>query len=317
MRSEAPSALSHDDIRKAIAEGTQQYFAGCRARVPDFVQQHFFLPGSWYTNRVALGFDLLRAPLNLFWAPLYAFISILRFALTKAGQNKIADLLAHLPAGFTTKVQKRLAEKLYSELLKLDCENSKLETCIVQALKALYCDTHSTIDPALSKRIESLVHEALLQYRVTRTASSDITNTITSTVIGAFAFYKFTPGGIGIGVVLATLFAKYFAVKDFFLGESVGEVYYYLFPPEPSLALTTYSLLAVMILLSIFASFSGMITDPVQALFGLHQKRLYKMLDHLERDFLTEQNLISTYRPKDQYIARLFDMFDVVKSHIH
>ncbi|SMF62457.1 hypothetical protein SAMN02745866_04011 [Alteromonadaceae bacterium Bs31] len=306
--------ISAVDISQAISLGTQRYFDGCRNRVPAFVKEHFLFPGSWHTNRVALGWDLLRAPLNLFWAPVYAFTSILRFFLNKAGHVKTASLLKYVPEGFTTEVQKKLAVELYSGLLKLDCEQSKLERCISEALQELYADSHGKATADISQKIQSLVHEAIQQYRITRTATSDITNTITSTLLGAFAFYKFTPGGIGIGIVLATLLAKFFAVKDFFLGETLGNIYFYFFPPEPAFSLAIYSTLTVMAVLSIFASFSGLITDPIQAAFKLHHKRLYNMLDHLERDFLHEQG-VNSYYPKDQYIARLLDVFDLVKSN--
>ncbi len=308
--------VDYNDIQQAIRRGTQNYFQGCRQRVPSFVNTHFFPPGSWHTNKVALGFDLLRAPLNLFWAPFYALTSALQFLFRRLGWSRTAKLLNCVPAGFTTRVQKHLAQQLYSDLLKLSCEHSRLERHIAKELQELYQGSHKEVNDSVNETIEHLVHEALMQYRITRTAASDITNTITSTLIGAFAFYKFTPGGIGIGILLATVLAKYLAVKDFFLGETLGSIYFYLFPPEPAFSLTVYSTLAVMAILSVFASFSGLLTDPIQALLRLHHKRLYKMLDHLERDFLREQEA-SSYRPKDQYLARLLDMFDVVKSHLY
>ena len=41
-------------------------------------------------------------------------------------------------------------------------------------------------------------------------------------MLGAFAFQKFTPGGIGLGVVLASMLAKTLAARDFILGETIG-----------------------------------------------------------------------------------------------
>lgn len=310
-------SLSADLVRDAVVDGTRRYFDDCRQRVPWFVTQHFNYPGCWHTNKVAFGFDVLRAPLNLFWSPVYTLLSLIRYGFKRFGFRRVAKVLEHVPAGFTTSVQKQLAVTLYSELLKLDCEKSRLQGYIVESLERLYSHRHGAVDDDVSARLDNLVHEALMQYRVTRTASSDITNTITSSLIGAFAFYKFTPGGIGVGIMLSALLAKYFAAKEFFLGEGLGNLYYALLPPEPNLWLTVNSMLAVMTLLSVFASFSGLIADPVQAIFRLHHKRLYKMIDHLEQDFLREEQGLSSFRPKDQYVARLLDLFDVVKSHIH
>ena len=52
-------------IEAAIQRGVDSYFAQCHARIPSFIRQHFGWPGAIATNKVAWGWDLLRAPLNL------------------------------------------------------------------------------------------------------------------------------------------------------------------------------------------------------------------------------------------------------------
>jgi hypothetical protein len=61
-----------------------------------------------------------------------------------------------------------------------------------------------------------------------------------------------------------------------------------------------------------FAAFSGVIFDPAQAAVGLHRRRLYKLLDHLQRDVTLSTQ--SSFRPKDRFVARILDMFDMIKS---
>jgi hypothetical protein len=61
-----------------------------------------------------------------------------------------------------------------------------------------------------------------------------------------------------------------------------------------------------------FAAFSGVIFDPVQAAVGLHRRRLHKLMDHLQRDVTISSQ--SSFRPKDQFVARILDMFDMIKS---
>jgi len=56
------------------------------------------------------------------------------------------------------------------------------------------------------------------------------------------------------------------------------------------------------------------IIDPVQAVTGLHQRRLVKMLDDLKHDLLNETQ--GSFRPKDQFVARLMDSFDMIKSSL-
>ncbi|WP_075187276.1 DUF6635 family protein [Teredinibacter haidensis] len=304
------------ELNSVITEATRHYFESCRARIPGFIHRHFQYPGAWHTNRVALGLDIVRAPLNLFWAPVYALISFIKYLLHRKGYLSLASLLGKVPDGATTQVQKHLAKLIYSDLLQLDCEQSSLEVHIAAALEERYNESHPSINQQkiFAQRIGPLVHQALLQYRITRTASSDITNSIASTLVGAFAFHKFTPGGIGIGLILAAIIAKATAVNEFFLGRNIGYFYYALLPPEPSLELKAWSLLAVLAVLSAFASFSGLITDPLQSVTRLHHQRLHKMINHLEKDFLEEAN--NSFRPKDQYVARILDMFDVIKPHL-
>jgi len=71
-------------------------------------------------------------------------------------------------------------------------------------------------------------------------------------------------------------------------------------------------MVAVMALLAAFSALSGVISDPVQAAVGLHRRRLHKLLNHLQRD--VTRSTQSSFRPKDQFVARILDMFDMIKS---
>lgn len=314
-----------EEIRNSLLEGVGDYFADCKTRVPDFVDKHFRYPGALHLNRVAFGWDLLRAPLNLFWAPVYALVCLLRYALGNskiAGLTAFASLLEKIPSGFTTKVQKSISNLVVSELLHDPARHhaqATLKHFLINSLRELYAKkyqrnayTDEEGAEQFYRMVEPLVRDALLQYQVTRTASADIGNTLSCAILGAFAFKKFTPGGIGIGLVVAALLAEKFATRDFILGETLGEIYYGYFPPQPSLSLLTFSLLAVMACLSVIAAFSGIVTDPVQARLGFHQRRLYKLLDALEKDVVKSTR--NSFRPKDQFVARILDAFDVLKS---
>lgn len=312
---QTPRPASQDDIEQAIARGTQRYFDDCRARVPAFIDRHFHYPGAVATNRVALGWDMLRAPANLLWAPVFGLVCVLKFLVRKSPRFAwLYNLLDRAPAGFTTRVQQHISGLILRELLNRGQSASLLEQYLVASLQEVY-ENHSdgpVNHQQFHKLIEPLVDEALIQYRVTRTASADITNSLSCTVLGAFAFQKFTPGGIGIAVMLASMLAKAIATREFILGEGLGGLYYSVFPPEPSLATTAGVMVGVMTLLAAFAALSGIIADPVQAAMGLHRRRLHKMLDHLQRDFLNKAQ--SSFRPKDQFVARILDTFDMIKS---
>jgi len=308
--------ISEAEIELALRSGIERYFADCRSRVPAFIDRHFHYPGAIATNRMALGWDMLRAPINLLWAPMYALACLVKIPTRKrAGLRWLYGMADRVPAGFTTRVQQHISSLIQADLLNSGQPTGHLlEDYLAEALEEVY-ERHSS-EPVdhqhFIKLIEPVIGDALRQYRVTRTASADITNSISCTVLGAFAFQKFTPGGIGLGVVLASMLAKTLAARDFILGETIGTWYYSVFPPEPSLATTASVMVAVMAALAAFAALSGVISDPVQAALGLHRRRLHKLLDHLERDVSLSTQ--SSFRPKDQYVARILDTFDMIRA---
>jgi hypothetical protein len=307
--------VSEVEIAQAIRSGIKRYFDDCRARIPTFIDRHFHYPGAIATNQMALGWDMLRAPINLLWAPVYALVCLLKILVPKrTGLMWLHSLANHVPAGLTTRVQQHISHLILVDLLNNGQQSSILEGYLIAALEEVY-ERH-TCKPVDHQRfstlIEPLVADALSQYRMTRTASADITNSILCTVLGAFAFQKFTPGGIGLGVVLATMLATTLAAHDFILGETLGSWYYSWFPPEPSLATMASVMVAVMGSLAAFAAFSGVIFDPAQAAVGLHRRRLNKLLDHLQRDVTISTQ--SSFRPKDLFVARILDMFDMIKT---
>ncbi len=307
---------SSTQLQAALDRAVVRYFEHCQAQIPAFVTQHFRYPGALRTNRGAFGWDILRAPLNLFWAPVYALVSMLRFLLRKSGRADWADKLAGVPAGLTTQVQEQISRLIVDELLQGEEGRQDLSYFLAEELRLLYQQETGTVldTQAFHHLVEPRLAEAVSQYQVTRTATADITNTLSCTVVGAFAFQKFTPGGIGIGLVAAGLFSNWLAARDFLLGETLGRFYYDLFPVEPGAGDIAISMLVVMGALSAFAALSGVITDPIQARLGLHQYRLRKMLSQLQQD-ITERSQ-NRFRPKDQYLARMMDLFDMVKSSL-
>jgi uncharacterized protein DUF6635 len=309
--------VSEAQVEQAIRSAVERYFDDCRARIPAFIDRHFHYPGAISTNRMALGWDMLRAPFNLLWAPVYALACVLKMLIPKSsGLRWLHRLANRVPAGLTTRVQQHISHLILVELLNNGQEKPLLERYLLEELEAVY--QRYNCEPVNHKQFKELigplVADTLSQYRVTRTASADISNSITCTVLGAFAFQKFTPGGIGLGVVLASMLAKTLAARDFILGETIGGWYYSVFPPEPSLATTAGVMLAVMAALAAFAALSGMIFDPIQAAVGLHRRRLHKLLDHLQRDITLHTQ--SSFRPKDQFVARILDTFDMIRSSL-
>jgi hypothetical protein len=62
--------------------------------------------------------------------------------------------------------------------------------------------------------------------------------------------------------------------------------------------------------LAIMSSFSGIITDPIQYKLGIHGRRLNRLIDSIEKDLRGMDN--SGLKIRDQYIVRVFDLFDLI-----
>lgn len=302
------------DVQSVIDDAVSAYFDDCRVRIDGFIKQHFRFPGAWHTNRCALGWDLLRAPFNLFWAPVYVVSVLLGWTFQQLGWDQLGNRLRRLPDGFTTSVQIGISELVQKELLRLGSmeRTEPIQASIPDAFDDL-------IEPEihneeLLQELKPVIAKALTQYGLTRTASADITNSILSTVLGAFAFQKFAPGGVAVGLLFGTWLAQQQAVDSFLLGEFLGNLYYGLFPAEPSPGMRLTGIAVTLFCLAVFASLSGLITDPIQSWIGLHKLRLNKLVNSLQSDF--EARSHNTFHPKDPYVARILEIIDAAKSQL-
>jgi hypothetical protein len=66
-----------------------------------------------------------------------------------------------------------------------------------------------------------------------------------------------------------------------------------------------------MAALAILTSFSGVVTDPIQHKLRLHQRRLFRFIDSLDRELRGKGD--SKFHIRDQYVARIFDLLDLIK----
>ncbi len=303
------SQATDEALQEAIDAGISAYFNGCRRRVPGFVHDHFALPGAWHTNRRAWGWDLIRAPLNLLWAPVYILSQVFAWLCSRLRLGPPARLLRRVPSGMQTRVQAYLMARTHSHVLQGTDGRQPLRAAIAQSI--LSRESLDDLSAGQERQLQAALMDALPQYALTRTASADISNTLLATLAGAFTLQKFTPGALAIGAALAGILAQQMAVAEFILGPWLGHWYYTLFPVKPATDLLLMSTASTMLLLAVFACFSGLISDPVQAYTGIHQRRLGRMLNSLERDLKARDT--GSYRPKDAYLARVMDLLDAAR----
>lgn len=308
-------------IANAVEAGARQYFHECRERVPKFVREAYSLKGALHTNRNALGWDMLRAPLNLFWAVPYLGIQLSSIAFNKAGIRPLGRLLGKTSPGFQTDVQKEIDWLIRTELLELPVEQAGrhsnkdrlLETILNQPiLSELMKARLEKIDHTLrNNEFEQTLIRELNSYGGARVAAADLTCSVMNISAGAIFFKKLTPGAITSGSALAASVAQQSAISNFIFGDALGSVYYSIFPVQPSLSLVFGATTGVLVAMGVISAFSGVIADPFQRLTGTHQRRLHKVINSLERNFDTTG--ASGFHPKDHYVARIFDLFDFMK----
>lgn len=309
-------------ITTAVETGARQYFQSRREQVPEFVRKAYSTKGALRISRKAFGWDLLRAPLNLFWAVPYLLIHLIALLFHKIGIYSIARLLRQVSPGIQTEVQKEIAWLVRTELFELPYEQSDrasnkdslLETILSQESLSDLMKSHLTkINKAVQfSDFERSLKSELNTYGGTRVAAADLTCSLLNISAGAIFLKKLTPGAITTGSAVATTIAHESAVSSFFLGETLGSAYYYVFPVEPSLELIFGTTTGILVVMGILSAFSGAIADPFQRLTGSHQRRLHKIINSLERNFNITNS--SGFHPKDHYMARIFDVFDFVKT---
>ncbi len=315
---EEHQALIHQAIDRAIV----QYIESRRQKVPSFVKAHFSLAGALRIHKKALGSDLYKGPLNISWSVPYTILRASAAILKKIGEFKLPRIIEKLPPGFETNVQKEVKWLIYTELLELPFEQGErrslkdalFETIVQQPEAArLLADQLAIIaqkaqHPGFRERLE----QNLMEYATSRTAAADLAGTIITLSLGAAFFKQMTPGAMATGSAVATAIAHHVAVSNFVLGPAIGSIWYSLFPVSASFGLLVATTGAIMAAMALVTTFAGIVTDPVQARLGIHQRRLYKFLDCLEKEFRGEGD--SKLALKAIYVARIFDILDVLKT---
>jgi len=81
---------AQEELTRAIVDdAVRKYIATRRERIDLFVDRHFTLAGSLELHRRAIGWDLLRAPANLFLAGPALSVKLASWAARRAGNHRL------------------------------------------------------------------------------------------------------------------------------------------------------------------------------------------------------------------------------------
>lgn len=292
----------------ALEIAIDRYCDDCLRRVDAFVAEHLRGSGARRLNRQAFGWDLLRVPLNIAWAPFWLLFQLLGQLLRLCGWQQAAALSGRLPVGFRTRLQRHLTWLIEHELLGVSEASPDPLLAYMADLAGI---EESAWQQALEENVLQLQSQQLkARLFGARTAIAELSSSLGMAAFGAVAFKQFTPGALGGGAALASWWVWETAVRDFWLGERLGRVWYGWFPPEVDWSARIAATLLLMVLLAVSASLSGFVTDPLQSALGLHQRRLRKLIDKLRLEL--KQELAGDVSSREQYLARLADVADWV-----
>ena len=306
-------------VEQIVDDGVRRYFSDRRERIASFVDGNFSLRNSIKLHRAAVGWDIARAPLNLAMAAPQIGLLVAAQVARKFGALRVAAQLGSKRLVVHTAVGQELAWRLHRDLLELPYRDGDRVTARDALAETILADPRVVAaltpaleaigtrgdDPALRQRLEA----AMSEYARTRAAANEITTALLSMSAGALALKKLTPGALTLGPTLAAAIMQRASVMSFPMGGALGSLWYTLFPIAPSAILVAGLTGGLLAASTVASAFAGVIADPVQRKLGLHQARLRRMLDALERQM--KDPAAPGFVVHDHYVARLMDLFDV------
>ncbi|ABC21558.1 DUF6635 family protein [Rhodospirillum rubrum] len=319
-------ALSQTSVAAAVDNAAARYLLRRRERVEAFVAETYSLRGSLRLHRHAIGWDVVRAPVNMALAVPQVAVMGAAWGLRKVGQawkpaGRAADRLGRLTLMLPTDLGRELTFRLFRDFLELPMDDGKGNVTTRDALAA-----EILAEPQISFLVQAVADEIakrrddptfrarlegnLAAYVGSRAAAADLVNAFVCAGAGIAVANNLTPGTWGLSTLLAGLVAQKLAVMSFPLGGAIGAAWYGLFPVAvPGIALAA-SATAVMGAAAVVGAFAGILTDPLQRRLGMHQHRLNRLVDTLETDLRGQPGLPLVLR--DHYVARVFDLLDLL-----
>lgn len=289
-------------------------FACRRAAVDRFVDRHFTWPGTFCIHRAAIGCDILRAPVNVVLSLLLVLIRIVAFVARLAGLHHFANWLMARQILLRTSVARRVETLVLTDLLDLpggpdgaDRGRPALAAAIVSApwFRAMHpADRPAEAAEAIVERILRDVRE----YASARTAVAEMTTTLMVIIVGAIVFQALTPGMISMAPDVAGAAARMTAIADFPLGQRLGGAWYSVFAPKTPAWLVSVAVAGLIAIGATFSAFAGILADPFQARFGIHRRRLMRLLGTIERHCMADAD--SAFVAREHFLARILDFWD-------
>jgi hypothetical protein len=294
------------------------YFADRRTRVDGFVEHHFIWPGTLRLHSAALGWDFVRAPINVMLSPVLVLTRIAAIVCRGIRLPAIANWLAARRILLPTAVSRQVEALIAADLLDLPLpqgaavrDPGALSRAVLAAPQFREL-IRKRADAAEAQVLGQRIADALGDYAGTRSAVAEMTTGLVTLAVGAFVFQALTPGMISMAPGVANAVARTTAVAEFPLGQAIGGLWYGIFPTGASRLLFAASVAILIMIGSVFGAFAGVLADPVQSRLGIHRRRLMRLIDTLEVELCGPGD--KPFVVREHYYARLLDLWDIVGS---
>jgi hypothetical protein len=305
-----------------VEQGIAAYITSRRARIPGFIDRHFSFRGALALHRKTFGRDFYRHPVNLLWGLPVALGKGAADLLEKAGATRTAQWLHRLPRGIPTVLDQELQWLIYTELLELpyahagreSCRDALLEHILAEPWIAGRCEAYLTQLHSVAARPEfrAALERHLEEYGKTRGAVSELAGSLITLAAGYATLSKATPGALSAGTAAATAIAQHLAITNFWLGSTMGSWYYAVFPVSASAGLVAATTGALIAAVGVVTALAWIVLDPLLAKTGIHRRRLDRFVTALGEEL--RGGRCGEYRVRDHYIARVFDVLDMLRA---
>lgn len=309
-------------IRQAISRGAARYVEGCESRVNDFVREHYSLRGALRIHAHAIGWDIVRVPLNILWSVVNLLLALLGFLAGLARLRKLQQWIRRIPPGLVTDMDRQISWLVVTELLQLPYQHGGITSDRDALMEEIVKDP--ALQQLLNEKLEafqgpsgdpdfrSKLQTKLAEYGATRTGSADLVSNVTLLITSKAVLGQASFGALSAGSAVSAVVAHSVAVSNFWLGSTIGAYYYALVPVAVSIRLIIVVTAVLALAMALMSTFIGIITDPIQARLGLHHKRLRKLIAAINNDLQGSED--STFALREKYMGRLFDIVDVLTA---
>jgi hypothetical protein len=309
-------------LQQAVEKGIEAYITSRRASIPVFIDRHFSFRGALALHRKTFGRDFYKHPVNLLWGLPVALGKGVADLLEKAGAKRTATWLNRLPRGILTVLQQELQWLIYTDLLELpyaqegreSSRDALMEHILAEPWISALCEEYLTQLHGVAARPEfrGALERHLEEYGKTRGAVSELAGSLITLAAGYAALSKATPGALSAGTAAATAIAQHMAIANFWLGSTVGAWYYAVFPVSASAGLVAATTGAMIAAVGVVTALAWIVLDPLLATTGIHRRRLDRFVTALGEELRGGRR--GDYRVRDHYIARVFDVLDMLRA---